>query len=122
MTWRRREPQVAAAGHVGGDLQVGEAYSASWGRELGGGRWSVVTRAYYVADEGSARSMIECTEYLVCTDPADPGGTEVASSDAHAVVAVGPLDDRAVQAAARESWAPTSAEWNNQMSGWRVPW
>ncbi len=123
MTWERRYPLVAAAGDVGGDQQVGEAWDARWVRELDNARWSVVTRAYYVAESDEGRAMVERTEYVVCADPADPGSTEVASSEAYATVTKAqPLDEAAVQDAAREAWAPTNAEWNNQMSGWQVPW
>ena len=123
MTWERRYPLVAAAGHVGGDQQAGEAYDARWVRQLDGGLWSVVTRFYYVAGTGDGTVMIEQTEYLVCTDPGDPGSTEKASSDAYAIVtSQPPLDEAAVQDAAREAYGPSNAEWNNVMPAWRVPW
>lgn len=123
MTWERRYPLIAAAGHVGGDRQVSEAYEARWVRELPGGRWSVVSRVYHVAESGGGKAMLEQTEYVVCTDPGDPGATELASSDAQAVVtSEPPLDEAAVQDAAREAWPPTNAEWNNAMPGWQVPW
>ncbi|WP_344613373.1 hypothetical protein, partial [Dactylosporangium salmoneum] len=103
--------------------QIGDAYNAKWVRRLDGGHWSVVVRTYYVTDAGDGRVLLEQTEYLVCTDPGDPGSTELASSDGHATVAYeGPMDGAAVQAAAREAWAPTNPEWNNQMPDWRVPW
>jgi hypothetical protein len=123
VTWERRYPLIAPAGDVGGDQQVSEAYNARWVRQLPDGRWSVVSRAYYTAESDGAKVMLEQTEYMVCTDPGDPGSTEVASSDAYAVVtSAPPLDEAAVQDAAREAWAPTNAEWNNQMPGWQVPW
>lgn len=121
--WERREPLIAAAGDVGGDRQVSEAYDARWVRRLPVGCWLVASRAYYVAESDDGKAMVERTEYVVCSDPGDPGSTEIASSETHATVtSAPPLDEAAVQDAAREAWAPTNAEWNNQMPAWQVPW
>lgn len=121
MTWQRVEPLVSEAGDVGGDGQVGEAYDAKWVRQMPDGRWSVVYRSYYVSEADGVQTMAEKTDYLVCAAPGDPGGTEVASNDAYAVVtSLPPLDDAAVRDAAREAYGPTRAEWNNAMSAWQV--
>ncbi len=122
MSWERRYPLITAAGHVGGDHQVSEAYDARWVRQLPDGRWSVVTRTFYIAASDGATVMLEQTEYVVCTDPGDPGSTEVVSGAAYALVPSRPLDEAGVQDAAREAAAPTADEWNNAMPGWRVAW
>jgi hypothetical protein len=90
--WVRVAPEVAPGGHVGGDDQVGEAFSARWTMTLKPNLVCVVTRTYYAAtDQTNARhpacTHLECdTEYLVCTDPADPGGTEVWSDNGYSRV------------------------------------
>lgn len=120
MTWQRCEPLVSPAGKVD-DRQVGKAYDAKWQRQLDDGHWSVVTRTYYASDAGDGPVLLEDNEYVVCTDPGDPGSTEVASDGTNATVAyTGPMDDAAIQEAAREAWAPTALEWNNVMREWKV--
>lgn len=77
---------VVAAGTVGGDAQVGEAWSVRY-RAVGepqDGLHAILTLSWY-ADGGSAQVNGEqpeeygvtcCTEYLICEDPSDLGGTE----------------------------------------------
>lgn len=76
--WARREPAVHVAGDTGGDVQVGEAYDARWTRPLDGGLTAMVSRAYYAIREPVTGhlELERQTEYLACTDVADPGGTE----------------------------------------------
>ncbi len=107
----RADPPVFAAGDVGGDAQVGDAYSARWTRPLPDGTWGVVDRVYYVADVGDGL-YVECqTEYLICTDPSDPGSTEVwADARYDAEHGVDPTDADAYLLAER-SVGPSDSEW-----------
>lgn len=85
--WARQEPLVFSGGDCGGDIQTGESFTARWVADLGDGTFGLVTRSFYTAhaqqDEGDAVGLngtyepyLECqTEYLICTDPSDPGGT-----------------------------------------------
>ncbi len=74
--WGRVQPPVCAAGDVGGDAQVGEAWSARWIRALPDGTFGVVDRAFYVACVDGGYPYVERrTEYMICTDPTDPGSS-----------------------------------------------
>jgi hypothetical protein len=81
--WLRdqRGGRVLPGGDVGGDRQASEAFSVRfWHRDHPG---VLVTYTYFAAvdDENPAEITIEReTEFLVCTDPTDPGGTEVWSA------------------------------------------
>ena len=123
--WQRCLPEVCQAGDVGGDVQVSDAWEARWQRQLPDGHTARVTRAYYVAADqvdGTADGPVhlECqTEYLVCTDVSDPGGTEVWGDYTYATV---PLPTRPDAEAARRAVAaagePTDAEWRTQAPTW----
>ncbi len=119
--WTRREPFVAPAADAGGDAQQSEAFDARFCRPLAGTYWACITRYAYVArdpnkDDGDLYIEIQ-TEYLICTDLEDLGGTERWSdSRYHRLCAYdGPLDDDAMtQAALRAAQAadwPTDDEW-----------
>jgi hypothetical protein len=69
---------VLPGGDVGGDRQASESFSVRFHHRNHPG--VLVTCCYYAAvdDENPAPITVEReTEYLVCTDPADPGGSEV---------------------------------------------
>lgn len=122
MTWRRREPLIFDGdGQPGGESQISEAYSARWTCPLVDGLTAVVTRYYYVAAEVGPLRVEEQTEYLVCTDPSEPGGTERASDYGYRTVPwPGPFDDAAARAAAGRAPEPTVAEWADMMPSWEV--
>ncbi len=108
--WVRADPPVFAGGNVGGDAQVGEAYSARWTRSLPDGTWGVVDRVFYVADTGDGPYM-ECqTEYLICTDPADPGSSEVWADARYDTEYCDPTDDNA-HLLAQHCVGPSESEW-----------
>jgi hypothetical protein len=69
---------VLPGGDVGGDVQLDESFSVRfWHRHRPG---ALVTYPYYAAldlDDLATVYVERQTEYLVCTDPADPGGSEV---------------------------------------------
>lgn len=87
--WTEREPAGPVdGGDIGGDVQLGTAWERSWARPTPGmpGHWSVLTSSYYLAVEpgpdGTAAADAERyvqhqVSRLVCTNPADPGGSEV---------------------------------------------
>lgn len=75
---------IGPAGDVGGDIQVGEAYSRRFVHERLAGR-HIEVNAYPIKGDGTTpeppedapiRLKIQ-TELMVATDPDDPGGTEV---------------------------------------------
>lgn len=120
MTWKLIPPGVWDAGDVGGDDQTSIAASARWTRPLSDCLHALVVRYYYVVDRGGVR-VEQQTEYLVCGDPFEPGGTERASSSAYASVAwSGVFDGEAAWACARQAPEPTDAEWDAAMPGWEV--
>jgi hypothetical protein len=82
-TWVRdqRGGGVLPGGDVGGDVQVSESFSVRFHHR---DRPEVmVTYCYYATVEPDvpAKIVVERqTEYLVCTDPNDPGGSEIWSA------------------------------------------
>jgi hypothetical protein len=83
--WVEREPiGPVDGGDVGGDVQLGTAWERSWITRTPGepGQWSVLTSSYYVAADADGagtgeRYVQHQLDWLVCTRPGDPGGTEV---------------------------------------------
>lgn len=70
---------VVPSGQVGGDDQVGESFSVRFSRADRPG--ALITRSAYPVTavagcEGQFLVRV-MTEWLVCSDPADPGGTEL---------------------------------------------
>lgn len=121
--WRRREPAIFDGDGVpGGDSQISEAYSVRWTRPLEGGLFAFVARYYYVAaEDGQPLRIEEQTEYVACTDPADPGSAERAADYAYRTVPwPGPFDDAAARKAAGNAPEPTVAEWAQMMPSWEV--
>ncbi len=109
--WSRVQPAVCAAGDVGGDAQVGEAWSARWVRALSDGTFGVVDRAFYVAEVDGGFPYVERrTEYLICTDPTDPGSSERWSDAVYDTVDGEASDDLAYWAA-RHAEGPSVSEW-----------
>lgn len=99
--WVRREPAVFTAGDVS-EVQTSDAWDARWVLDLPGDMFGVVTRAFYLTANGA-----ECqTEYLVCTDPKDPGSTEEWSD--YRFERVDGTDPRRL---ADQACGPTDAEW-----------
>lgn len=86
--WIKHE-EITDGGDVGGDYQVTDAWSARW--SLDGDPQRIITVYTYgevgpddhdTYDDGKMPDRLFITaqaEYLICTDPADPGGTEVFS-------------------------------------------
>lgn len=76
--------ELANAGDVGGDSQVGEAYDRRFVHPDKPG-CLITVYAYGVAYENDAveggleYGVEEMIERLICTDMADPGGTEIGS-------------------------------------------
>jgi hypothetical protein len=77
---------VLPGGDVGGDAQLAESFSVRFHRALPG---AMVTYHYYAAvdlDDLTTICVEQRTELLVCTDPTDPGGTEVWSQAHYAIL------------------------------------
>lgn len=117
--WTRSLPEVMEGGDVGGDLQISEVYEVRWYRQLVDGRFALVSRRYYVSAPSPHRFkaddlFIECqTEYLVCTDLDDPGGTEDWSRYVYRDV-VEPVDsasNESARLAAENAPEPNDDEW-----------
>jgi hypothetical protein len=78
---------VLPGGDVGGDRQVSESFSVRFHHRTRPG--VLVTYSYYAAVDEESPTTITVereTEYLVCSDPADPGGSEVWSAYRHATL------------------------------------
>jgi hypothetical protein len=72
---------VLPGGDVGGDNQASESFSVRFHHRDRPG--VLVTYSYFAAvdEENPAAITVEReTEFMICTDPADPGGTEVWSA------------------------------------------
>ena len=122
--WVRREPAVSTGIDWGGDVQVGDAFDARWTRSLDDGLTAMVSRTYYaiVPDQPGprVREMERCDEYLVCTDPSDPGGTEEwAEYRYRQVYGYSPTDEGA-ERAAHATHEPSDAEWNRNAPAYPV--
>jgi hypothetical protein len=124
--WTRAHPDVGVTGDCGGDVQASEAYNMRWTQPLPDGNTAVITRSFYAAveyddeDRTGPRHLTQQTEYLVCTDPTDPGGTEVWSD--YRDERLGPLPqsericDREARAAAAAARPPSNIEWNKTLA------
>ncbi len=119
--WVRREPAVHVAGDVGGDVQASEAYDARWTRDLRDGLTAMVTRTCYAIVPDSpgprVREMEEETEYLACSDPADPGNSEWSEYIYRPVYGFSPTDLGA-RAAAYGAEPPCDDEWEEVAPDW----
>lgn len=73
--WQLDGPPMADAGDIGGDNQIGRAFSARFvNLDL---RGRIITVYAYPIGEGDRVTAVEsATEYLICRDPENPGGTE----------------------------------------------
>jgi hypothetical protein len=112
---------VLPGGDVGGDRQVSESFSVRFHHRDHPG--VLVTYAYYAAvdDENPAEITVEReTEFMVCTDPADPGGTEVWSAYRHTTLSGGFASVQAATDAANQA-AQAHLVCEERWSG-RPPW
>lgn len=98
--WTPDEHGVQPGGDCGGDYQVTESYSRRFVRP--GVPGAMITVSFYGVACHDADgvptgeyAVEEQTEMLVCTDPADPGGTEVWSDYAYRDVNVLAIADEA---------------------------
>ncbi len=124
--WERREPAVHVAGDTGGDIQASEAYDARWTRPIGDGLTAMVSRSYYaILPDGlgpRVRELEEQTEYLACSDPADPGGTEDWREYVYRPVYGFSPTDLGARAAAYGAEPPCDDEWDEVAPDWcRIP-
>ncbi len=112
---------VLPGGDVGGDAQLDESFSVRfWHRDQPG---ALVGYRYYAAldlDDLATVSVERQTELLVCTDPADPGGTEVWSDYRYEAMESGFGSVEAATAAARRA-AEGHLACDEAWSG-RPPW
>jgi hypothetical protein len=105
-TWVRdqRGGGVLPGGDVGGDTQVSESFSVRFHHRNRPG--AMVTYCYYAAvdpHDPMTISLQRQTEYLVCTDPTDPGGTEVWSANSSTTLQPGFGDGQAASDAAHHA-------------------
>lgn len=116
-TWARDGSEVVPNGDVGGDVQVGGSWAVRFRPDVEPvpGLHAMVTESFFASDLGiddgqelpadhldHVRFTVTCyTEWLVCSDPGDPGGTEVWSD---AVFADLDLRCSDLDAADQEAW------------------
>lgn len=114
MEWTRCTPEASQGGNCGGDVQVGDVWDARWSRPLDDGTTAMVTRSFYPAKQGCQKWLERRTEYLICSDPADPGGTETWSE-----LSFGDLRaDLDAKQEALSATAPTDADWADIAPPW----
>jgi len=74
--WQPDGSGVRPGGHGGGDIQRGDSYSVRYVRPDMPG--SLITRTAYAVENVPGEFTVQIqTEWLICTDPRDPGGTEI---------------------------------------------
>jgi hypothetical protein len=119
--WQPDSRGVQPGGWVGGDIQRGDSYSVRYVRPDMPG--SLITRTAYAVeyDNLPGEFVIQIqTEWLVCTDPSDPGGTEIWSDYAYddegcpIYDSAAKAEDAARQAAAELLGDAGSHDWNGQ--------
>jgi hypothetical protein len=126
-SWTRVEPRVALAGDVS-ECQVGDAYSARWVGALADDTFAMVTRTYYLVREAGyqvvkplgyqvvGQTYLERdNEYLVCTDPDDPGGTEIRSAGFTVRLDSAYPAAEDLEQLADDSFEPEPGEWPQNM-------
>ncbi len=112
---------VLPGGDIGGDAQLDESFSVRFCHRDHAGALVIVY--YYAAldlDDLTTVYVERQTELLACSDPDDPGGTEVWSDDRYATVARGFASVEAATAAARRA-AEAHLVCDEVWSG-RPPW
>jgi hypothetical protein len=109
--WVRVEPAAAEAGDVGGDAQVGEAWSARWIRHLPDGTWGVVDRCFYPADVGDGPYVERQTTYVICTNPHDPEAAPMWADAVYDTIAGGESDREEIVQYAMDADGPSESEW-----------
>jgi hypothetical protein len=85
--WRPDKHGAALGPDIGGDIQRGDAYEVRFIREDLPG--SLITVTFYAVefDECPGEFVVQRqVEWMVCEDPADPGGTEIWSRAAYDVI------------------------------------
>jgi len=105
-TWVRdqRGGGVLPGGDVGGDAQLDESFSVRFHHRHRPG--AMVTYRYYAAldlDDLATVYLERQTEYMLCTDPADPGSTEAWSDTRYETVQHGFASVEAASAAAKRA-------------------
>ncbi len=109
---------VLPGGDVGGDAQLDESFSVRFHHRHRPG--ALVTVRYYAAldlDDLTTIYVERQTELLACTDPADPGSTEVWSDYRYEAVQRGFGSVEAATAAAKQAAAAHMAcdeDWSGQ--------
>lgn len=110
VTWVKDE-KIEEGGDVGGDYQTTDSWTARFRRaddacriitvyafgEVPEGRWIAYEQGADAGDQAQVTAMVE---YLVCTDPKDPGGTERYSDAKYLLV-----NETEQGKAAAEAWA-----------------
>lgn len=77
--WSEFPPyEPTPAGDIGGDNQVGGAWSRRYARRRQDGKWAVIDDFWYPASGvwRDRTALVNTTEFLVCSDIMDPGGSE----------------------------------------------
>jgi hypothetical protein len=126
--WIRVLPEAVPGGQHGGDRGVSDAVSSRWIKPIDDKLWAVVTCAFYVASEtddlDDGPFVIECeSEYLVCTDPFQPGDTEEWADSRYTLIGgiAGPDGaDGALVEAVEQAEAPHDEEWNEYAEHYRI--
>jgi hypothetical protein len=114
-TWERGDPLIHVA-YPTCDGVTSDAFDTRWARPLADGTFALITRTYYLVDRKDGRYMEEETEYLICRDLADPGGTEEHSEGIYR------RDDDATdpEQCATHAEEPDDAEWFTALPSWWV--
>ena len=120
--WRPDGTGIQPGGDIGGDIQASDSYSVRFRHpDLPN---AVITCTAYAAEDadrnpGEFFLQVE-TEYLTCTDPSDPGGTETWSDvtydeeDGRIWDTAGEAEEAARQRAAEELGDADSLEWDGE--------
>lgn len=118
-SWQQDGSGVVDGGDIGGDIQAGNSYSIRYVRQDLPGSLITVTfyPVQYDGSEPGEWSIQRQTEWLVCEDPADPGGTEIWSDGDYQDVAC--VDADSVEVAEWEARDLATAALGD---GWTHDW
>ena len=117
--WTRCEPVVSPAGEASRH-QVGEAYNTRWATKLTDGTYGLITRTYFLFRRpiDGVYEVLRHDEYLVCSNLADPGGTEIVSEVLPADIDSQYPQGEDLQALARDAEPPQPGEWERDAPTW----
>lgn len=115
MIWTERQPlEPASGGDVGGDWQSGKAYCRRWKAQLPDDHWAVIIDYWYPVSGPQSPGIERQTEYIICTDPEEPGATELRADIRYQHVCAEPSEAMARKLCAEVDVYDPMFDWDGQ--------